>query len=108
MKTSLYQSLKLEIVELVYLSRDAIHIHVGLAVFFISILLMSRKKITIKCLFPVLFVAISMELLDLYDDQRYLGYFRFNNSLHDLINTLIWPMIIWFLFQTKFVRKKDL
>jgi len=108
MKTSFYQSLKLEIVELVDLSKDAIHIHIGLAVFFMSVLLMSRNKITIKCLIPVFLVAISMELLDLYDDQRSLGFFRFSNSLHDLINTLIWPIIIWLLFQIKFRHKNGL
>ena len=108
METSLYQSLKLEIVEFFSLSKDAIHVHIGLTVFMVSLLLISKAKATIKCLLPVILVAICMELLDLYDDQKSLGYLRLSNSVHDIVNTLVWPIIIWLLLRIKYVHEEDL
>lgn len=94
MEMSSFQSLKLQIIEIVGLSKDAIHIHIGLGVFILCVLLFGKGNITFKCLLPVFVVALGMEIMDLYDDYYSVGYFRWINSLHDFINTSFWPFII--------------
>ncbi|ASF49184.1 hypothetical protein Q7A_03195 [Methylophaga nitratireducenticrescens] len=79
--------MKLTILDVLGLSKDAIHIHVGLLVFFLAVVLWRRGRFDVLALFPVFFVAITMEILDLHDDLGSLGYMRWSASLHDLINT---------------------
>lgn len=93
METSTYQSIKLSIIELVSLSKDAIHIHIGLLVFFFAVMLWRRGRVDYLALLPVFFVAGVMEYFDLRDDMASLGYGRWIASAHDLINTAFWPTI---------------
>ena len=99
MDTSTYQSLKLAILDLLNLSKDAIHIHIGMAVFLTAILLWKHGKISVAYLIPVFVIAGGMEVLDLLDDWQSLGYLRWSASLHDVINTTLWPTIIVFLIK---------
>lgn len=94
METSAYQHLKLIILDVLDLSRDAIHIHIGLLVFFLAVVLWRRGRFDILALLPVFLVAIGMEVLDLRDDLASLGYMRWSASLHDLINTVFWPTLV--------------
>ena len=74
METSAYQNLKLVILDVLSLSKDAIHIHIGLLVFFLAIVLWRRGQPDILALLPVFLVAGGMEVLDLRDDLGSLGY----------------------------------
>lgn len=94
METSTYQNLKLTFLELVNLSKDAIHIHIGLLVFFLAVALWRRGRFDILSLVPVFLVAGAMEALDLRDDLGSFGYMRWKASLHDLINTVFWPVLV--------------
>ncbi len=94
METSAYQNLKLVILDVLSLSKDAIHIHIGLLVFFLAIVLWRRGQHDILALLPVFLVAGGMEVLDLRDDLGSLGYMRWSASLHDLINTTFWPTLV--------------
>jgi len=97
MDTSPYQSLKITIVSLAELSKDAIHIHVGLIVFITCMwLLRKRRSLAIPCLAACLF-AIGLEILDMRDDLMSVGYWRWKASLHDIANTSFWPIAL-FLF----------
>ena len=94
---SAYQNAKLAILSILELSRDSIHIHIGLIVFFATVVLWKKGSIEARCLIPVAVVASLMEILDLRDDYNHLGYFRMaavTASIHDLINTMIWPVVI--------------
>lgn len=94
MKTSFYQLAKLEVLSMVDLTKDAIHIHIGMLVF-VGWLVLFRKSINdFKSLIPVLIVVLIMELFDLRDDYNAFGYFRWFASLHDIINALLWPFIL--------------
>lgn len=94
MDISTLQSLKLEIISATGLSRDALHIYVGLA------LLMAASGISRKSLgafsswLVVLAGASLIELFDLMDDKASLGYWRWAASFHDIANTLFWPTVI--------------
>jgi len=102
MEPSVYQNLKLIILQLLQLSKDAVHIHLGLLVFFMFLLLLRKNPNDLKAIIPVIILACSMEALDLYDDFRSLGYFRWLASIHDIINTTFWPVSIVLI--SKFVR----
>jgi hypothetical protein len=93
METSAYQNLKLIILDVLSLSKDAIHIHIGLLVFFLAVVLWRRGRFDVLAVLPVLLVAGAMEVLDLRDDLGSLGYMRWSASLHDLINTVFWPTL---------------
>lgn len=92
-----YQNLKLIILSILEISKDAIHIHIGLIVFIAAVVLWKKGSIDALCLIPVVFVASLMELLDLIDDYTYQGSVRMvalTASIHDLINTMLWPVVI--------------
>lgn len=94
---SAYQNAKLAILSISELSRDSIHIHIGLIVFFATAVLWRKGSIEAKCLIPVAIVASLMEILDLRDGYSNLGYVRMaavTAGIHDLINTMFWPVVI--------------
>ncbi len=105
METSAYQNFKLVILDVLSLSRDAIHIHIGLLIFFLTVVLWRRGQPDILALLPVFLVAGGMEVLDLRDDFGSLGYMRWSASLHDLINTTFWPILI--VISSKWFMKRE-
>ena len=68
-----------------------------MAVFILTVIAWNRGRISWLCLLPVFIAAFAMEVLDLRDDYRSLGYFRLSASVHDVINTVLWPSIVVFL-----------
>ena len=92
--TSFYQSVKIVVLDVLNLSKDAVHIYIGLTVFFLAVVLWKKGRIVSLCLIPVTAAALAMEALDLYDDWRSLGYPRWQASIHDIINTMLWPVVI--------------
>lgn len=94
---STYQNAKAAIITILELSHDAIHVHLGLIVFFAAVVLWKKGSIEARCLIPVVIAASLMEAFDLGDDYTYLHYFRqtaLESSIHDLLNTLFWPVVI--------------
>ena len=92
-----YQEAKRIIVSILELSKDSIHMHVGLIVFFLAVVFWKKGSIEARCLIPVAIVASLMEILDLRYDYVSLGHFRLKAitaSIHDLINTTFWPVVI--------------
>lgn len=76
------------------LSKDAVHIYIGLLVFFCAIVIWKKGRIQSACLIPVLVVAFGMETFDLVDDWCSFGYPRWEASFHDVVNTSFWPLAI--------------
>lgn len=105
METSTYQNLKLTFLEVVNLSKDAVHMHIGLLVFFLAVVLWRRGRVDFVSLVPVFLVAGAMEALDLRDDLASFGYMRWSASLHDLINTVFWPTLV--VFSSKWLRSRE-
>ena len=99
METSFYQSLKLKIVLLLDLSKDAIHIHVGLFVFVVFLWIFRKNRALILPCVLALLVAIGLEMLDMKDDLSSMGYWRWEASLHDILNTSFWPVALFLLFK---------
>ena len=104
MNTSQYQLLKIHILSVIHLSKDAIHIYLGLSIFFLWILIARKTIRSFKAIIPVLIVAVVMEALDLKDDYTSFGHLRWGASIHDILNTVFWPFLIVLLFKLKLIK----
>lgn len=94
METSTAQAIKLAIVQATGLSKDALHIYVGLAVLLTAAVILRKPLRSIVPWLVVLAVVVSGELFDMRDDIASLGYWRWGASLHDVLNTLFWPSVL--------------
>ena len=98
------QALKLDIIALLQLSRDAIHMHIGFAVF-MAMALITRGRTSVWWAFlAAVLSAVGLEVLDLRDDLASRGYMRWSESLHDVLNTLFWPLILAWLGHVGILR----
>jgi hypothetical protein len=92
--TSLFQSLKLDIVGFTGLAKDALHVYVGLGVWLLAAALFRRSITTLRPWLAVLVVACAIEGFDAFDDWVQLGRWRWRASLHDVANTMFWPTVL--------------
>jgi hypothetical protein len=98
METSLVQAFKLVIVSATGLSKDALHIYAGLAIFLLAAVLTRDRTSMARPWCVVLLAAAVAEALDLRDDVASLGHWRWAASLHDVLNTMAWPSVFAVLF----------
>lgn len=94
METSTVQAIKLAIVAATGLSKDALHVHVGLAAFLCAALVFRRPLSSWMPWLTALALALAGEAVDMRDDLASLGAWRWSASLHDIVNTIIWPSIL--------------
>jgi hypothetical protein len=91
---SFVQSLKLDIVAATGLSKDALHVYLGLITWLLAAALWRRPVTTLRPWLVALLVAMVVEGFDAFDDWVQLGRWRYMASLHDLINTMFWPTVL--------------
>ncbi|WP_445114921.1 hypothetical protein [Acinetobacter sp. WZC-1] len=101
MHLSSFQEFKIYIIHLTGLDRDALHIYAGLLVFFIVAFFHKRQLKSQLAMWAVVIVAVAAELFDARDDLFNHGYWRVGASLHDIINTSFWPLMIWLMAKFK-------
>lgn len=94
METSGYQQFKQIVLDLLPLSKDAVHVHLGFAIFVTTVLVLRRPMRSFGALVPGLVVAALMEVLDLRDDLATTGDMGWGASLKDMINTNLIPVAI--------------
>lgn len=101
------QALKLSIISVTGLGRDALHIYAGLAVFFSSSLLLRMPVSRYWPLVIAILLACMVEIADLRDDLASYGRWRVWSSVHDVCNTVFWPLIITLLarYSKAFTKK---
>jgi hypothetical protein len=92
--SSFVQSLKLDIVGLTGLSKDALHVYGGLVVWLLAAALFRRSITTLRPWLAVLVVALGIEAFDAFDDWVDLGRWRWKASVHDVVNTMFWPTLL--------------
>ncbi|MET0281707.1 MAG: hypothetical protein ABW278_11400 [Steroidobacteraceae bacterium] len=97
MAMSTFQSMKHEIVQFASLSKDALHIYVGLTVFLLAASVARKGLRSVFPLLAVAGVALLGEALDARDEFRRQGHLLWGASLHDIMNTMFWPLAIWLL-----------
>lgn len=94
METTSFQALKLAITSTVGLSKDALHVHLGLALYLLILVAWRRQRSApIACLIVFLLAGLN-EAIDARDDIATFGHWRWQASLHDIVNTLFWPAVL--------------
>jgi hypothetical protein len=91
---SAFQEFKLVIVSATGLSKDALHIYVGLFVFLAVVSVLRRPIHSSGPWLSVLCVAFALEFMDMRDDLSSLGKWRWAASVHDIVNTMVWPTVL--------------
>jgi len=82
------------LIDLLGVSKDALHVHIGLAVFFVAAILLRRRVGDWLPWAIALIAALAGEAWDIRDrwsagiDADPAGHF------HDIVNTLLWPTLI--------------
>lgn len=107
METSTFQAAKLAIVGATGLSKDALHIHVGLAVYLAGRFVFRKRPRAHAPVLLALLAACVGEVLDMRDDTLSLGHWRWGASLHDVINTVWWPVVLHLLTSRRAAAGSD-
>ena len=94
MEPTITQAVKQLIVLTIGLSRDALHIYVGLAVLLVMALILRKQLSSLIPLGIVFLVAVIGEIVDIRDDLLTTGHWRLGASLHDVVNTVFWPAVL--------------
>jgi hypothetical protein len=89
-----YQQLKTQILAAVGLSKDSVHLYIGIGCFLLSILVLRFAPTAYRSLLLGLVVSLAMEAMDLRDNVRYRETTRVLASLHDLVNTNLLPYLV--------------
>lgn len=100
--TSAYQRLKLEFLALVHLSKDAVHVYIGVGCLLATLILMRRVRW--KALLPGLIVSLAMEVVDLRDNWRDDQQLHWRASAHDILNTNAIPVVLVALLRRRLVK----
>lgn len=88
------------------LSRDALHTQIGLVLLFATCLISRRR---IDSWLPVLAVIAAALLSEVFDRQRDIaryGVWDRSGSIHDVVNTVFWPIVLWIMVRTGVVFKR--
>ena len=102
---SAFQETKMWFVVNLSLSKDALHISVGLAVFLIAAALFRSRLRDVRPLAAVLFVAVAGEAWDLTETWMAGEVLRWDMSWEDVWVTTLWPAILFALARwTKLLR----
>ena len=104
-KTSGYQLLKLRVLDVIPITKDAAHIYVGMACLLLALLVFRAPLRSYWALVPGLAAALAMEVFDLRDDRASLGHFRWSASLKDVVNTNLLPFVLVTLVRLGLIRR---
>jgi hypothetical protein len=91
-----FNEIKNVIVSATGLSRDTLHIYVGLTTLLLAASILRKPLQSVAPWLAVLIIAIVLELPDMRDDFAVLGYWQWRGSLRDVVNTLVWPTVLMF------------
>jgi hypothetical protein len=101
--TSTYQRIKLVVLSLLPLTKDAIHVYVGCACLLATASLLRWPLSSVKVLLPGLVLSLAMEVVDLRDGWRQHKP-HWAGSIHDLVNTNLIPAAIVVLARKRRLR----
>jgi hypothetical protein len=104
-RTSAYQSLKLHVLQVLPLAKDAIHVYIGFACYVATLAGLRLPMGSWRALLPGFIVSVGMEAFDLRDDWRATGHLRWAASLKDVVNTNLVPLLIVLLLRLRLLRR---
>ncbi len=87
-------TVKSDLSEWLDISKDALHVHVGLALYLSLVLMLRRRPGSVVPWLIVLFLEAGNELIDAIHH----GGFQLDpgDALRDLANTMLWPTVLLF------------
>lgn len=88
-----YSSIKRAMADGLGMSEALLHLHIGLAIFVIAALALRRRMRSPWPLLAVALLALGNELVDRLSHDSW----RIANSAADLLNTLLWPTVLFLL-----------
>jgi hypothetical protein len=103
--TSDYQLLKLRLLHMVPVSKDAAHIYIGMACLVLALLVLRVPLRSYRALVPGLIATVVMEAFDLRDNMADFGHRRWWASLHDAVNTNLIPAVLVTIARLGWLRK---
>jgi hypothetical protein len=83
-----YQLLKLWLLDILPLTKDAIHVYIGFLCLLVALAVLRRRLTSYWALVPGLLVSVTMEIIDLRDGYGWAA------SVKDLINTNLMPFVL--------------
>lgn len=89
----MYNALKTDLAEFLGVAKDALHIHIGLAIFVGLIVLLRRSPASLLPWLGVLGFELVNELMDIFHWHAGVFSFEPDDSLKDIANTMAWPTI---------------
>ncbi len=103
---SYFQSAKLAVMASTGLSKDALHIYVGLMVMFGIALVLKRSLADWRPIAAVALVALVGEVWDIFDSIRSEDPVSGVRTFKDISNTLFWPAVLFALARFTHVLKR--
>lgn len=100
----MYNALKTDLAEFLGITKDALHIHIGLAIFFGLVVVLRRSPSSILPWLGLLAFELVNELMDIFHWHQGTFSFEIGDSLKDVINTMIWPTVALLTF--RFVERR--
>jgi hypothetical protein len=101
----LYQDLKPMILDVLLVSKDAIHIHVGFLAFVFAFTIAPKKRRALYLIGIPFTLSLVMELLDFCSDMSEGRSFVFSHHLHDLLNTNFIPVVLTLILTKKYSQE---
>ncbi len=96
-------ALKTDLSQFLHLSRDALHIHLGLLVMLLVVIALRKSPASFVPWLCVLGLELLNETLDLLHAHQGLNLL---GGLKDIVNTMLWPTVILLLARyTKVLRR---
>jgi cell shape-determining protein MreD len=101
-----FQDAKLWLLDLIGLSKDALHVYVGMIVFLGVALAFRLPLRDWRPLAAVFLAAVAGELFDLFESLAPLQEPHWAAAWHDLWNTMFWPTVLFVLARWSGVLKR--
>jgi hypothetical protein len=101
-----YQSAKLWLAETIGLSKDALHVYVGLSAFLLAAILFRVPLRDWRPLATAFLVAVAGEIWDIIERVDPNGRPFWASNWHDLWNTMFWPTALFLLSRSQRLLKR--
>lgn len=103
---SVLQTGKMVLIEATSLSRDALHVYVGLAVMLLVVIAFKRSLADWRPIAAVGFASVAGEVWDVIDTFSHGGTPQWQANWKDIWNTLFWPTLLFGLARFTRVLKR--